>query len=199
MPLEKEIFDGDRVKGSLPVKHSGRLIRNILTTFILGVLFFSTIGYPVSGHSAAEMGITPDQYDKGIPVYWPYHAALMSAGFILLLYGSLVIHFGTKPERFKLHRMLQTAGAGCILAGLVVAVFMISLSAAPHVRYIHDQIGVGVILLIMVTLILGYYINRSVAKQGTRKTHRWIGWTSIALMVMNIILGISMMAMVLAQ
>ena len=68
-----------------------------LTVLLLGVVCF-----PVIAHTAAEMGVLPDQYDLGIPVYWPYHAFLMSAGFVLLLSGFVVMRFhkiqtGTNP------------------------------------------------------------------------------------------------------
>ena len=48
---------------------------------------------PVQAHNATEMGVAPDQYDLGIPVYWPYHAAFMTTGIVLFLGGFAVMRF----------------------------------------------------------------------------------------------------------
>ena len=77
---------------------------------------------------------------------------------------------------------------------------MVSISGAPHFRYAHDILGVGTIILISCTLLPGYLINRVLkGKAGVRTTHRWLGGISIALVAINILLGVSMMTMVLAQ
>jgi hypothetical protein len=146
------------------------------------------------------MGVAADQYDKGIPVFWPYHAALMSAGFLLLISGFMVMQFRKSQDRFRIHRILQTTGGGSILAGLSVGVFMVSLSGAPHIRYNHDILGAGIVILIALTLMIGYAVNRGrVVPSGLTPAHWWFGRTSIALAGLNIFLGISMMAAVLAQ
>ena len=166
-----------------------------LTIMLLGV-FCS----PVIAHSAAEMGIPPDQYDLGIPVYWPYHAFLMSAGFILLLSGFVVMRFHRTSHWYKSHMILESAGGTLTIAGLFVSITMVSLSGSPHLRYTHDLLGMVTIILIMGTLLIGFLMNRSFkGKAGVRTTHRWLGRISIALVAVNILLGISMMTMVLAQ
>lgn len=171
----------------------------LLPALLASVLFLAAAGVPASAHTAAEMGVAPDQYDQGIPVSWPYHAFLMSAGFVCLVSGSLVQRFSRRPERFRIHRQLQLAGAGAVLAGLAVAVFMVSLSAAPHVRYLHDQPGAGIILLMLIAVALGFSIARRPAEPAARTGHRFTGWIAVGLMAVNIIPGITMMAMVLAQ
>jgi hypothetical protein len=163
-------------------------------------LLCATSCTPVLAHSAGQMGVAPDQYDKGIPVFWPYHAGLMSAGFALLISGFMVMRFRKSPDRFRIHRILQTTGGGSILAGLSVGIFMVSLSGAPHIRDNHDILGAGILGLIALTLAIGYVVNRrNAAPSGLTPTHRWVGRTSIALAGLNILLGISMMAAVLAQ
>ncbi|MFA5348349.1 MAG: hypothetical protein WC294_09435 [Methanoregula sp.] len=146
------------------------------------------------------MGIPPDQYDLGIPVYWPYHAFLMSAGFILLLSGFVVMRYHKTSNWYKSHMVLESAGGILVIAGLSVSIMMIYFSGAPHLRYLHDLLGIGTIILIMSTILIGFLMNRtSRGRMGIRTIHRWLGGISIALVAVNILLGISMMTMVLAQ
>lgn len=118
----------------------------------------------------------------------------------MFLFGFIVIRFRKKPGKVKIHKLLQTAGGVSVLAGLSVGIFMVALSGAPHIRYTHDMLGAGIILLMMITLLLGYSINRATGfNPGAHKSHWWIGRTSITLAAVNIILGVTMMATVLAQ
>ncbi len=173
---------------------------NHIIAICLTVLLLSAVCPPVIAHSAAQMGIPADQYDKGIPVYWPFHAFLMSTGFILLLSGFVVMRFHKTSHWFKSHKILQTAGGTLTIAGLFVSVTMVSVSGAPHIRYSHDLLGMVTIILITSTLIIGYFmIKTSWGGGGIRTTHRWLGRTSIALVAINIFLGLFMMTMGLAQ
>ncbi len=166
----------------------------------LAVLVLTVVCSPVNAHSAAQMGIAADQYDKGIPVYWPYHALLMSTGFILLLSGFVVIRFHKTSHWFKSHKILQSAGGTLAIAGLFTSITMVTVSGAPHLRYSHDLFGMVTIILIAGTLLIGYALSRtSRAKNEIRTAHRWLGRTSIAFVAINIVLGVSMMTMVLAQ
>lgn len=166
----------------------------------LAVLVLTVVCSPVNAHSAAQMGIAADQYDKGIPVYWPYHALLMSTGFILLLSGFVVMRFHKTSHWFKSHKILQSAGGTLAIAGLFTSITMVTISGAPHLRYSHDLFGMVTIILIAGTLLIGYVMNRtSRAGNEIRIAHRWLGRTSIAFVAINIILGVSMMTMVLAQ
>ena len=181
------------------VMEKSSLVNHTITIF-LTVLLLGTVCSPVIAHSASEMGIAPDQYDLGIPVYWPYHAFLMSAGFILLLSGFVVMRFHKTSHWYKSHRLLESAGGTLAIAGLFVSITMVSLSGAPHLRYIHDLLGMITIILIISTLIIGFLLNRTFkGRPGIRTTHRWLGGISIAFVAVNIFLGISMMTVVLAQ
>lgn len=173
---------------------------NRTSIICLALVLLTAVCSPAHAHSAAEMGVPADQYDKGIPVYWPYHALLMSTGFILLLSGFVVIRFHKTPHWFKSHRILQSAGGTLAIAGLFTSITMVTISGAPHLRYSHDIFGMVTILLIVSTLLIGYTMNRtSRTNNEIRTAHRWLGRTSIAFVAINIALGISMMTMVLAQ
>jgi hypothetical protein len=183
------------VRGNVKCPLVYHAVRVCLTVLLLCMAY-----PPISAHSAAEMGIAPDRYDQGIPVYWPYHAFLMSTGFILLLSGFVVMQFHKTSNWYKSHRILESLGGTLAIAGLFTSITMVTLSGAPHLRYRHDLLGMVTIILILCTFLVGYSISRiSGAGTGIRTAHRWMGGTSIALVAVNIYLGLSMMTMVLAQ
>lgn len=167
-------------------------IRMILCV-ILAVAMLCT---PVFAHPAAETGAAPYQSDTGIPVWWPYHAMLMSAGTVLLVAGMVAMRLRNRPGRLATHRKLQTAGAVFMTAGLAVAVYMITVSGVPHLAVTHDQLGAVAFILVIITLVIGYCIITPPPKIRARKIHPWAGRVAIALAVINVILGISMMGAV---
>jgi hypothetical protein len=171
-----------------------------VTLICLTALLLFLLCTPVFAHTAAQMGLPPDQYDLGIPVYWPYHAFLMTTGFVLFLGGFVVMRAHKTSNWYKSHLALQSTGGVLVIGGIAISTFMVAVSGAPHLRYSHDLLGAGTILLIACTLMLGYFIykNPDITAQ-TRTTHRWMGFSSIALVAVNIALGISMMTAVLAQ
>jgi hypothetical protein len=175
-------------------------MRKLACAICLTLVALSMGCSPVLAHTAAEMGIAPDQYDLGIPVFWPYHAVLMSSGFILLLSGFVVTRFHKTSGWYRSHRILESVGGVLVIAGLVVSITMITISGAPHLRYTHDLLGIITIILILCTLLLGYLMTGFFRGMGEIRTiHRWLGGISIVLVAANIVLGISMMTMVLAQ
>jgi hypothetical protein len=176
------------------------MAKHVITVCLVALLL-PVLCSPVLAHTAAQMGLPPDQYDLGIPVYWPYHAFLMTAGFALFLGGFVVMRAHKTSNWYKSHMALQTAGGIAVISGISISTFMVALSGAPHLRYSHDMLGAGTILLIVCTLMLGYIVYKKNPDRESRlrTTHRWSGYTSIALVAVNIALGISMMTMVLAQ
>lgn len=172
-----------------------RVILICLTALVLCI-----VCSPAIAHSAAEMGISLDHYDLGIPVYWPFHAFLMSTGFVLLLSGLVVMRSHKTSNWYRSHMILQSMGGIFAIGGIVISFFMVSLSGVPHLRYTHGILGVSTIILIAGMLLLGYQIYKNPTTQAKiRTTHRWVGLTSIALVAVNILLGLSMMTTVLAQ
>ncbi len=155
---------------------------------------------PVQAHNATEMGVAPDQYDQGIPVYWPYHAAFMTTGIVLFLGGFVVMRFHLTGSWYRNHQRLQEVGALAVVAALAIGIYMVQVSAAPHLRELHGYLGGGTIVLILATLGLGLAIVRDPGiGKPARRAHRWMGGTAIALVALNVALGLSMMPSILAQ
>ena len=138
------------------------------------------------------------QFSQGIPVYWPVHAGLMVVGFILLTAGMITAHFHKTRNWFRTHKILQISGAACIFAGLFVAVYMVTLSGFPHFANPHELAGGVIGLLVVVMIVLGFSIFRvKKSMNEVRAGHRWLGRALIALILVNIILGISTLILVL--
>src|SRR5512138_1007485 len=121
---------------------TGRAVA-LLLALVLGI-----VCTPVSSHTAAQMGLPPDQYDQGIPVYWPFHAGLMTTGFFLLVTGFVVMHYHRTARWYRSHMILQSSGGMLALAGLGTSFSMVAISGAPHFRYIHDSLGLAMILIL---------------------------------------------------
>lgn len=136
------------------------MIQSKSACLVVIALVLCSLCWSVSAHSAAEMGVAPDQYDKGIPVYWPVHAGLMLTGFILLLTGFMVMRYHKTPRGYRSHMILQSAGGTLAIGGLVTSFAMVSISGVPHFRYSHDLLGIGTILVLIGLLLLGYAITR---------------------------------------
>jgi len=66
---------------------------------------------------------------------WPYHLALISSGFILVLSGALTARFMKKRKGWlTIHRSLGIAGIALVLVGLIVVVMAILvLPDLPHI------------------------------------------------------------------
>ena len=168
--------------------------------FFVTALLFAGLCSPVLAHTAAEMGVAPDQYDKGILVFWPYHAFSMSTGLVLFFSGAIVIHYRKTKNWYRSHALLQGVGGLSVISGLIIGIFMVARSGTTHLRYFHGILGAGTIALIVSTLIIGYSITHIPhLKPMIRTAHRWMGRVSMGLVIVNILLGISMMSMVLAQ
>ncbi len=171
----------------------------LLTVFSLLVVFGAAACPSATAHSAAQMGVAPDQYDLGIPVYWPYHAFFMTTGLTLLVSGFIIMRFHKTKNWFKNHRALQAVGSLSVTAGLLTGIYMVQLSAINHLRYAHGILGAGTFTLIIATVVIGSYIFDHRTDPTIRGAHRFMGITAIGLTVLNIALAISMMSMVLSQ
>jgi uncharacterized membrane protein YozB (DUF420 family) len=167
---------------------------------IVVAIVFTIVCAPALALPAPAPGGGPGHFDQGIPVYWPYHALLMSMGFILLVAGFIVARYHKTGNWYKTHVILQATGAACIIAGLFTGIYMVALSGFPHLRNIHEILGVTLGALVVITLLIGWSIRRvTTAKTGIRTSHRWLGRIVIGLMVINILLGLLFLSIILRR
>ena len=163
--------------------------------FCLGLAFAAFIIAPVLAQSNASS--VSAKVARGIGIYWPYHVILMVAGFILLLAGIIVARRKEVGTWYKNHWFLEAAGSACIIAALLVAIYMVTLSGFPHLINPHEIVGGTVIALVIISVILGLLIKRVKTKTPVRTSHRWIARAAVAIMAINILLGILVLQLVL--
>ena len=172
-----------------------KIFLGILVAVVPAILCGSALAQatPPPGGGAGHFG-------EGIPVYWPYHAILMSAGFLLLFSGFLVARYHKTGNWYKTHRFLETTGGACVITGLFIGVYMVALSGLPHLRNIHEVLGAIVGIVLIGTMALGYFITRAGKSGNTvRKSHRWLGRISLILVAINIALGVFFLSMILRR
>jgi Eukaryotic cytochrome b561 len=159
-----------------------------------------TVSSPVFAQSTPVPGAGFGHFNSGIPVFWPYHVLLISVGFILLTAGFVTARYRKTGNWYKTHMILEAGGSACIIAGLFIGVYMVTLSGVPHLRNIHEITGVVTLSLIIITVIIGYFIRRVTKSKNTIRTgHRWLGRLSIALVIINILLGLLVLSLVLGR
>jgi hypothetical protein len=105
---------------------------------------------------ALVVGEGQEQEGASTP-FWPYHALIMTVGFILLIAAVLMVQFGkTVPGWYHWHKRLAHTGSVLIVIGLAVAYYMVEISGGPHIRVGHAVIGITTIALLVLTILLGY-------------------------------------------
>lgn len=199
MPPAKTLPPGETMNVS-PVAsptHTGG--KGILLAIILAVVLV-TICWPALAEPSPPPGGGFGQFNQGVPVYWPYHVVLMSAGFVLLLVGFFIARVRKTGTWYKTHMILEVAGCACIITALFIGVFMVSLSGLPHLRNLHELLGVAIGILISMTITIGYFIKRANrSKTIIRMSHRWLGRISIVLIAINIVLGLLILSVILQR
>jgi hypothetical protein len=127
------------------------------------------------------LGEGQEQEGASTPL-WPYHALIMTLGFILLIAAVLLIQFGkTIQGWYRWHKHLALTGSVLIVVGLSVAYYMVGLSGGPHIRVGHAIIGITTIVLLVLSIILGY------AKEKVRPPKLYLRTIHIALGIITIL------------
>ncbi len=122
------------------------------------------------------------------------HITLMACAFLLIATGVFIAMFRRKdPVWLKRHKKLNTAGMSLALSGFFCIVLAISLVQGEHFRILHTWVGLLVISSVLVTPLLGQLIFAVGAQAAqVRPWHIWWGRATLALMVLNIVLGITL-------
>jgi hypothetical protein len=167
---------------------------------ILIAIILATVCGPATAQPPPVSGGGFGKFNLGVPVYWPYHALLMTTGFVLLVAGFFIARFRKTETWYKTHMILEAVGGACILAGLFVGIYMVTLSGLPHLRNTHELAGVAAGILVIITITIGYLIKRiNKSKNVIRISHRWLGRISIVLVAINIVLGLLLLSVILRR
>ncbi len=128
------------------------------------------------------------------PSKWPYHLALASTGFILVLSAALTARFMKRKKGWlSIHKSLGIFGVVLILTGFAVAVIMVSSSYQIDLaKEPHAYLGLIIAAMAAYMPFLGYLQIRR--RDGRlRALHRWSGRMALAFMVINAGLGLIML------
>ncbi len=122
------------------------------------------------------------------------HLTLMTCSFLLIATGVFFAMFRRKnPAWLKRHKVLNTSGMVLALSGFFFIVLAISLAQGEHFRILHTWVGLIIIASVLITPLLGqlmFAVSAQIAQ--VRPWHIWWGRVTLALMVLNIILGINL-------
>jgi len=122
------------------------------------------------------------------------HLTLMACSFLLIATGVFFAMFRrTNPAWLTRHKVLNTSGMALALSGFFFIVLAISLAQGDHFKILHTRVGLFIIASVMITPLLGqlmFAVGAQIAQ--VRPWHIWWGRATLALMVLNILLGINL-------
>ncbi|MBM4313006.1 MAG: hypothetical protein FJ122_03695 [Deltaproteobacteria bacterium] len=121
------------------------------------------------------------------------HAALMAAGFLLVL-SAMIVAMTQRKKRWwlKIHKAIGLTGASLILLGAVAAIAAVaSTPAGHHLRTPHTWLGVLTVIAAIITPSLGLLQFRIPNRVGTlRVVHRLSGRLLNLMIPVAIFLGL---------
>jgi hypothetical protein len=121
------------------------------------------------------------------------HLFLMFAASLCLLAGVGLAMFGRKRKFWlKGHKKLNSAGCILLAAGGIMAFVNIILTGSDHLAGLHPRIGAIAVMLVFLTLFLGFYSLKPSNKNVFRAAHRWSGRLSLIAILAALTLGLSM-------
>ena len=129
---------------------------------------------------------------------WPLHLGLMLFGLILILGGFIIARKKKTVKKWIVkHKFIGIFGVFSLLGGLAMAIRMVGDSFENHINSIHSIFGVISITLLITTPLIGQSIFWSIKTKRLKKKvktirmiHRWIGRTTIILVLITITLGL---------
>jgi hypothetical protein len=164
----------------------------------MGLLIYLSFFMGVAtAHDPSEAG--GGGHAHQLPPPWPYHMIMVFAGVISLVGGAFTARYlKQKTGWIELHKKLALAGVVLVLAGILIAVYMVSVyMETSFVREMHAYLGASVFIFLILTPMLGIFQFRS-KDMRIHTIHRWSGRIALILILFTIIAGIQMVMTVLA-
>lgn len=120
------------------------------------------------------------------------HFVLMMAAVLFLIAGIGIAMFGRKKKLwFKWHKRLNTTGFCLLAAGASMAVANVVISAGQHMAGLHPWTGFTALVMVCLTVFLGFYSLQAANKPAVRTVHKWTGRFSGVAILCAFALGLS--------
>lgn len=154
----------------------------------LDVMAWCNLGGSITG--SIDIGGSPST--RASPHLWPFHAAFMTGGLLLMMVALFNI-FQKVPSHawLRAHKLSGTAGVVLAIAGLLIAVYMVSQAGGSHIAVPHAYSGVITLVISFLTPVLGIgALKKRRETPSLRSIHIWIGCIALLLIVVTIISGL---------
>jgi hypothetical protein len=117
----------------------------------------------------------------------------MITGITLMITAAIIARFLKKEKWwFMVHKLVGPTGSVFAILGLVMAINMVSTTTTVHFRVPHAFLGLITIIFALSTPVLGFMQFKVKSRAGQVKSiHRWFGRTTIVLMFVTILSGLS--------
>ncbi len=126
-----------------------------------------------------------------LPPLWPYHALLVSLGLIFMIGGMLAARYKKGRKKWlKTHKTLGLRGASLAIAGVLMAVYMVSTYLGIHfIKITHAYVGISSLLLVVLAPLTGFMKFR-LKDMRVHVIHKLSGRLAIIFMLANVLLGL---------
>ena len=125
------------------------------------------------------------------------HAVLMCIGFLFLLAGFVIARFmKRKLWWLTIHKACGISGASCAVLGFCAVFLDIALARGQHLSIPHSYVGIAAVILAVAAPVLGLMQFRFREHiRAVKGLHIWSGRIALILMLINIIVGFSLMGL----
>ena len=139
---------------------------------------------------AQDQGGTVIHY---LPPLWPFHAFLVSLGLIFMI-GAMLMARRRKGRRgwLKTHKTLGLLGVSLAIAGVLMAVFMVTTFMGVYfIGIMHAYVGMASLLLVVLAPMAGY-MQFKLKDMRVHAIHKLFGRLAILFMLTNAALGLQL-------
>jgi len=138
-----------------------------------------------------QRGPPPQRLTHYVPPLWPYHAFLVSTGLVFMIAGMLAARYKKGRKKWlKTHKTLGLLGASLAIAGVLMAVYMVSTYLGIYfIKITHAYVGITSLFLVVLAPLIGYMQFRLKDKR-VHVIHKLSGRLAILFMLANVLLGL---------
>lgn len=125
------------------------------------------------------------------------HMLLMAIATLGIITGvGVAIFLRKKSSWLKIHKSFNLFSLLVMSAGIIMAVIYVFSIGDKHIDGLHQLIGSTAFILVVATLLLGFYQFRAKNKLALRTSHRLLGRFSLVFFLTAITLGLKLISII---